>query len=115
MLGVDSAQLWHTHYWVLHPGFPNKIIGEARAGINNKSRSHYPEIVFQLKNGQQFIFFRKILRKDTPLIFPNDTNIEPIKMFEAVIWASGNSEKWVRWPSVYLQKKCTPGSTENLE
>lgn len=74
-----------THCWVLHPGFPDKIIGEARAGFNNKSRSHHPEMVSQLKNGQQFIFFKKILRKDTPLIFPNDANIGPIKMFKAVL------------------------------
>jgi hypothetical protein len=80
----------------------------AKAGINNKSRSYHPEMVSQLKDGQQFILFKKILRKDTPLIFPNDAHIGPIKTCDAVLWASGTSEKWVRWSSVYLQEKCTP-------
>jgi hypothetical protein len=42
-------------------------------------------MVLQLKDGQQFIFFKKILRKDTPLIFPNDANIGPIKMYDAIL------------------------------
>ena len=83
--------------------------------INNKSCSHHPEMVLQLKDGQQFIIFKKILWKDTPLIFSNDVHIGPIKTCDVILWASGTSEKWVRWPSVYLQEKCTQGPTDDLE
>jgi hypothetical protein len=69
----------------LHLGFPYKIIGKAWAGINNKSQNHHPEIVSQLKDEQQFIFFKKKLRHDTPLIFTNDTNIEPMKTCDAIL------------------------------
>lgn len=97
---------------MLHPGFPNEIVGEARAGVNNKSRSHHPHMVAACKDGQQYILFKKIHRHDTPLLFPDDAHIGPLKMCDAALWVSGKPEKWVRWSSKYLREKCEADPTE---
>ena len=94
-----------TPCWVLHPGFNNDVVGEAKAGVNNKSRSQRTDLVSACKDGQQYILFKKIHRHDAPLLFPDDAHIGPIKMCDAVLWAPGKAEKWVRWPCRYLVAK----------
>ena len=91
-----------TRCWVLHPGFNNMVVGEAKAGVNNKSRSQQKHLVDRCTDGQQFILFKKIHRHDTPLLFPNDPHIGANKMCDSVLWSPGNPEQWVRWWSRYL-------------
>jgi hypothetical protein len=89
----------------LHPDLPGEIVGEARAGVNNKSRSHHPEMVSACRDGEQYILFKKIYRHDAPLLFSDDGDSEPIKTCGAALWVSGKPERWVRWLSKYLRDK----------
>ena len=98
-----------THCWVLHPGYNNEVVGEAKAGVNNKSRSQLTHLVTSCKDGQQYILFKKIYRHDAPLLFPDDAHIGQIKMCDAALWAPGKVEKWVRWPCRYLRDKSNTG------
>ena len=77
-------------------------MGEAKAGVNNRSRSQQKELVGRCKDGQQFILFKKIHRHDTPLLFPYDPHIGQNKMCDSVVWSAGNPEVWVRWWCRYL-------------
>ena len=92
-----------THCWVFHPGFGNQIIGEARAGVNNKSRSNHPDMVAMLKDGEQWILFKVIHRHDVPLMFPDDPHLGPHKMCDSVLKMTGRAETWVRWSSKFLR------------
>lgn len=78
------------------------VVGEAKAGVNHKSRSQQKELVDRCKVGQQYILFKKIHRHDTPLLFPNDPHVGQEKMCDAYVWRSGKAEVWVRWWSRYL-------------
>ena len=91
-----------TRCWVLHPGYNFQVVGEAKAGVNNKSRSQQTQLVSRCKDGQQYILFKKIYRHDTPLIFPNDPHIGTNKMCDSVVWSPGNPGQWVRWWCRYL-------------
>lgn len=86
----------------MHPGFGHNVIGEAKAGVNNKSRSVQKQLVRRAKDGQQFILFRKIYRHDTPLIFPDDPDIGLNMMCDHVVCDEGSTGQWVRWWSRYL-------------
>lgn len=110
---VQIPLSYGTHCWVLHPGFPNEVVGEARAGVNNRSRSSHPELVSACKDGEQYILFKKIHRHDTPLLFPDDANIGPQKMCDVVLWTSGKAEKWVRWSCKYLREKSIANTPDN--
>lgn len=81
----------------MHPGFDYVVVGEAKAGVNNKSRSLHKDLVARCKDGQQFILFKKIHRHDTPLLFPYDTHIGSNPMCDKVVWSPGKPEVWVRW------------------
>lgn len=103
-----------TKCWVLHPGFKNEVVGEAKAGVHNKSRSQQKDLVATCEDGQQYILFKKIYRHDTPLLFPDDANIGKGKMCDSVVRASGRVEKWVRWPCKYLHEKAEAGPMEGV-
>ena len=93
------------HCWVLHPEYNNEVIGEAKSGVNNRSRSHNTHLVAACKDGQQFILFKKVFRHDIPLLFPHDPNVGTVKMCDDVLWAPGKTERWVRWSSRFLREK----------
>lgn len=114
MLCAQNPIRHGTYCWVLHPAFPNEIVGEARAGVNNKSRSHHPHMVAACKDGEQYILFKKIHRPDTPLLFPDDAHGRSRKMCDSVLWKSGKSEKWVRWTSKYLREKSMVDPLDDL-
>lgn len=77
-------------------------MGEAKAGVNNRSRSQNTDLVDRCKDGQQFILFKRVHRHDTPLIFDKDPGIGANLMLDNVVWTSGNPERWVRWWCKYL-------------
>lgn len=96
-----------TRCWVLHPGYNFEVVGEAKAGVNNKSRSQQKQLVARCKDGQQYILFKRIFRHDTPLIFPNDPHVGPNKMIDSVVCSAGNAGQWVQWWSRYLIEMAT--------
>ena len=102
-----------TKCWILHPGFGTQVIGEAKAGVNNSSRSVQKQLVRRAKDGQQFILFRKIYRHDTPLIFTNDPDIGLNMMCDSVVCGEGRPGQWVRWWSRYLIEMSEAQSLSN--
>jgi hypothetical protein len=57
--------------WVLHPQFEGKVVAEAYAGINHKSRCINDEQDL-CKKGQQMISVIRVFYKDTPVMFKKD-------------------------------------------
>ena len=57
--------------WVLHPMFEGKVVAEAYAGINHKSRCINDEQDL-CKKGEQLISIIRVFYKDTPVMFKKD-------------------------------------------
>ena len=57
--------------WVLHPEFEGKVVAEAYAGINHKSRCLNDEQDL-CKKGEQMISVIRVFYKDTPVMFKKD-------------------------------------------
>ena len=57
--------------WVLHPMFEGKVVAEAYAGINHKSRCMNDEHDL-CKKGEQMISVIRVIYKDTPVMFKKD-------------------------------------------
>ena len=57
--------------WVLHPMFEGKVVAEAFAGINHKSRCINDEQDL-CKKGEQMISVIRVFYKDTPVMFKKD-------------------------------------------
>ena len=57
--------------WVLHPQFEGKVVAEAYAGINHKSRCLNDEQDL-CKKGEQMISIIRVFYKDTPVRFKKD-------------------------------------------
>ena len=62
--------------WVLHPSFEGKVVAEAYAGINHKSRCINDEQDL-CKKGQQMISVIRVFYKDTPVMFKKDVRYPP--------------------------------------
>ena len=57
--------------WVLHPNFEGKVVAEAYAGINHKSRCLNDEQDL-CKKGEQMISIIRVFYKDTPVMLKKD-------------------------------------------
>ena len=57
--------------WVLHPMIEGKVVAEAYAGINHKSRCINDEQDL-CKKGEQMISIIRVFYKDTPVMFKKD-------------------------------------------
>ena len=57
--------------WVLHPQFEGKVVAEAYAGINHKSRCLNDEQDL-CKKGEQMISVIRVFYKDTPVMFKKE-------------------------------------------
>ena len=57
--------------WVLHPMFEGKVVAEAYAGINHKSRCMNDEQDL-CKKGEQMINVIRVFYKDIPVMFKKD-------------------------------------------
>lgn len=80
-------------------------MGEARAGVNNKSSSYKTHLVESCADGEQYILFKRIFRPDTPLLYPDDPHIGHIKTCDQALWENERvGEKWVKWSSQYLRE-----------
>ena len=57
--------------WVLHPNYEGKVVAEAYAGINHKSRCINDEQDL-CKKGEQMISVIRVFYKDTPVMFKKE-------------------------------------------
>ena len=57
--------------WVLHPKYEGKVVAEAYAGINHKSRCLNDEQDL-CKKGEQMISVIRVFYKDTPVMFKKE-------------------------------------------
>ena len=57
--------------WVLHPSYEGKVVAEAYAGINHKSRCINDEQDL-CKKGEQMISVIRVFYKDTPVMFKKE-------------------------------------------
>ena len=57
--------------WVLHPKYEGKVVAEAYAGINHKSRC-INDVQDLCKKGEQMISIIRTFYKDTPVMFAKD-------------------------------------------
>ena len=57
--------------WILHPSFEGKVVAEAYAGINHKSRCINDEQDL-CKKGEQMISIIRVFYKDTPVMLKKD-------------------------------------------
>ena len=57
--------------WVLHPKYTGKVVAEAYAGINHKSRCINDEQDL-CKKGEQMISVIRVFYKDTPVMFKKE-------------------------------------------
>ena len=57
--------------WVLHPKYEGKVVAEAYAGINHKSRCLNDEQDL-CKKGEQMISIIRVFYKDTPVMFKKE-------------------------------------------
>ena len=57
--------------WVLHPKYEGKVVAEAYAGINHKSRCINDEQDL-CKKGEQMISVIRVFYKDTPVMFTKE-------------------------------------------
>ena len=71
MLVLQSPIRVKVKVWVLHPKFEGKVVAEAYAGINHKSRCLNDEQDL-CKKGEQMISIIRVFYKDTPVMFKKD-------------------------------------------
>ena len=87
--------------WVLHPKYEGKVVAEAYAGINHKSRCINDEQDL-CKKGEQMIFVIRVFYKDTLVMFTKEgrfpTHIEYLDQ------AEGLTNTQILWGVCYIMQ-----------
>ena len=87
--------------WVLHPQFEGKIVAEAYAGINHKSRCINDEQDL-CKKGQQMISIIRVFYQETPVMFKKDLRFP--KHIAFLDQAEGLPNSQILWGVCYLMQ-----------
>jgi hypothetical protein len=85
--------------WVLHPDYEGKVVAEAYAGINHKSRCINDEQDL-CKKGEQMISVIRVFYKDTPVMFTKEGRFPKHVAF--LDQAEGLSNMPILWGVPYL-------------
>ena len=85
--------------WVLHPQFEGKVVAEAYAGINHKSRCLNDEQDL-CKKGEQMISVIRVFYKDTPVMFKKEARYP--KHIAYLDQAEGLPNSTILWGVCYL-------------
>ena len=87
--------------WVLHPKFEGKVVAEAYAGINHKSRCLNDEQDL-CKKGEQMISVIRVFYKDTPVMFNKEGRYP--KHIAFLDQAEGLSNSPILWGVCYIMQ-----------
>ena len=87
--------------WVLHPKFEGKVVAEAYAGINHKSRCLNDEQDL-CKKGEQMISVIRVFYKDTPVMFKKEVRYP--KHIEFLDQAEGLPNSPILWGVPYIMQ-----------
>ena len=87
--------------WVLHPKFEGKVVAEAYAEINHKSRCINDEQDL-CKKGEQMISVIRVFYKDTPVMFRKDRRYP--KHIEFLDQAEGLPNSPILWGVCYIMQ-----------
>jgi hypothetical protein len=87
--------------WVLHPNFEGKVVAEAYAGINHKSRCLNDEQDL-CKKGEQMISVIRMFYKDTPVMFKKEGRYP--KHIAFLDQAEGLPNSPILWGVCYLMQ-----------
>jgi hypothetical protein len=85
--------------WVLDPNYKGKVVAEAYAGVNHRSRCQNDENRL-CKKGQQLITVLRVFYKDMPVMFKKDVRIP--KHISFLDQAEGLPNCSVLWGVCYL-------------
>ena len=85
--------------WVLHPKYEGKVVAEAYAGINHKSRCMNDEQDL-CKKGEQLISIIRVFYKDTPVMFTKESRFP--KHVEFLDQTEGLPNSSILWSVCYL-------------
>ena len=87
--------------WVLHPKFEGKVVAEAYAGINHKSRCLNDEQDL-CKKGEQMISVIRVFYKDTPVMFSKEGRYP--KHIAFLDQAEGLPNSTILWGVCYIMQ-----------
>ena len=87
--------------WVLHPKYEGKVVAEAYAGINHKSRCLNDEQDL-CKKGEQMISVIRVFYKDTPVMFKKESRFP--KHIAYLDQAEGLPNSSILWGVCYLMQ-----------
>ena len=87
--------------WVLHPKYEGKVVAEAYAGINHKSRCMNDDQDL-CKKGEQMISIIRVFYKDTPVMFKKDNRFP--KHIAFLDQAEGMTNSPILWGVPYIMQ-----------
>ena len=87
--------------WVLHPAYEGKVVAEAHAGINHKSRCINDDQDL-CKKGEQMISIIRVFYKDTPVMFKKDNRFP--KHIAFLDQAEGMPNSPILWGVCYIMQ-----------
>ena len=87
--------------WVLHPKYEGKVVAEAYAGINHKSRCINDEQDL-CKKGEQMISVIRVFYKNTPVMFTKEGRFP--KHIEYLDQAEGLTNTQILWGVCYIMQ-----------